>query len=105
MCYGRLLGVGESGRNVATVCPVLVINSNTFDEHDGSKRPPGWLTIRNQRILLKELEDRLNQISETDIREKRDDREIEVFIIFMLPMRHLIIINIITFRSAYRRMR
>jgi hypothetical protein len=77
ICYGRLLGVGETGRTGQSFAS-LTINSDTFNALDSNKRPHGWQSIRSQRVALKELEDRLNNIAEEVIQEKRKQRDSEV---------------------------
>jgi hypothetical protein len=55
----------------------LVITSSNFDPSNPSKRPEGWVTLRNKRVIVKEQIDRLAGVDEDTIAAMRDDRELE----------------------------
>lgn len=77
VCLGRLLGVGESG-HCAQQKANFTISRGNFDPKVPSKRPAGWELVRTQRVQMKELEDRMNRVSENDITKKRAHREANV---------------------------
>jgi hypothetical protein len=59
----------------------LVITEENFDPRDPSKRPDGWIALRNKRVVVKEQIDRLAGVDEDTIAAMRDDRELEVTVL------------------------
>jgi len=74
LAYGRLLNVGES-KPTSLTPSTLMITEFTFNTKD--LRPNGWNEVKEKRIQLKELEDRLNGEDEAAIKEKRTQRLID----------------------------
>lgn len=71
--FGRLLNVGENGRDVTPLYPPLVVDS-LLDGKVG-EYPMCWERVRNQRVVLRELEDRLRGRPEVDVVNERVARE------------------------------
>ena len=67
MCFGRLLNVAEAGKNPSTH-PANVKIPSDFDPK--KPRPAGWNAAKAGRVMLKELEDRLNGEDETTIKNR-----------------------------------
>ena len=77
VCLGRLLGVGESGHTGLQKANFAITRDN-FDPKVASKRPAGWELVRTQRVQMKELEDRMNRVAESDITSRRAHRDANV---------------------------
>lgn len=67
MCFGRLLNVAEVGKNPSTH-PADINIPSPFDPK--KPRPTGWNGAKGVRIMLKELEDRLNGEDEATIKKR-----------------------------------
>ena len=65
MCFGRLLNVAEVGKN-PSIHPAALKIPNPFDPK--KPRPAGWNAAKGVRVMLKELEDRLNGEEESVIK-------------------------------------
>lgn len=78
--FGRLLNVGENGRDVTPLYPPLVIGDSELDAAFEDVLPSGWERVRNQRVVMRELEYRLLGRPEKEVEDERtalEGREVE----------------------------
>lgn len=81
--HGHLIGIGGPPRMTPAKKPLvlseeLVINDQTFDINDPSRRPKGWAEVKLRRVYIKEWQDRKLGVDESTILLRRFAREQEV---------------------------
>ena len=79
IAFGRIVNVGEN-MNAYQERAKLTI-SDSFSP--SSARPSGWKQVQEQRVMLKELEDRLNGEDESAISARRASRMADVSLIII----------------------
>ena len=84
IAFGRIVNVGEN-MNAYQERAKLTI-SDSFSP--SSARPSGWRQVQEQRVMLKELEDRLNGEDEAAISARRASRMADVRLVIILVMQH-----------------
>ena len=79
VAFGRIVNVGEN-MNAYQERAKLTI-SDSFSP--SSARPSGWKQVQEQRVMLKELEDRLNGEDESAISARRSARMADVSLVII----------------------
>ena len=74
MKYAAIMNVNPKGRSQTrdTTSPnsntkslsatQILITPHNYDPNDPSKRPDGWIALRNKRVIVKEQIDRLGRL-------------------------------------------
>ena len=79
LCYGRLLNIGETGKDIYSHPASKSLENMVGFDAATKPRPSGWDAARLTRVRLKELESKLNAMSDdrviADLRDAKTKEE------------------------------